>query len=67
MVFHWSLSDSKSPQISRTLRSTLADLNNTVVYMALILFLISLTFNLFSKPLGTIPNAPTTIDITVKF
>ena len=31
MVFHWSLSDSKSPQISRTLLSILADLNNAVV------------------------------------
>ena len=28
MVFHWSLSDSKSPQVSRTLLSILAVLNN---------------------------------------
>ena len=28
MVFHWSLSDSKSPQVSRTLLSFLAVLNN---------------------------------------
>ena len=33
IVFHWSLSDSKSPQISRTLLSILADLNNVVVLM----------------------------------
>ena len=33
MVFHWSLSDSKSPQVSRTLLSILADLNNAVVWM----------------------------------
>ena len=33
MVFHWSLSDSKSPQFSRTLLSILADLNNAVVWM----------------------------------
>ena len=33
MVFHWSLSDSKSPQVSRTLLSILAVLNNVVVWM----------------------------------
>ena len=33
MVFHWSLSDSKSPQVSRTLLSILAVLNNAVVWM----------------------------------
>ena len=32
MVFNWNLSDSKSPQVSRTLLSILADLNNTVVW-----------------------------------
>ena len=32
MVFHWSLSDSKSPQVSRTLLSILAYLNNVVVW-----------------------------------
>ena len=31
MIFHWSLSDSKSPQVSRTLLSILAVLNNAVV------------------------------------
>ena len=33
MVFHWSLSDSKSPKVSRTLLSFLADLNYSVVCM----------------------------------
>ena len=33
MVFHWSLIDSKSPQISRTLLSILAVLNNVVPWM----------------------------------
>ena len=33
MVFHWSLSDSKSPHVSRTLLSILAILNNVVVWM----------------------------------
>ena len=31
MIFHWSLSDSKSPQVSRTFLGILADLNNAVV------------------------------------
>ena len=33
MVFHWSLSDSKSPNISRNFPSILADLNNALVWM----------------------------------
>ena len=33
MVFHWSLSDRKSPQLSRTLLSILAVLNTAVVWM----------------------------------
>ena len=33
MSFHWSLRESKSPQVSRTLLSILADINNAVVWM----------------------------------
>ena len=33
MVSYWSLSDSKSPQVSRTLLNILADINNAVVWM----------------------------------
>ena len=33
VLFHWGLSDSKSPQVSRTLLSILAVLNNVVVWM----------------------------------
>ena len=33
MVIHWSLSDSKSPQVSRTLLSILAVLNNALIWM----------------------------------
>ena len=32
MVFHWSLSDSKSPQVSRTRLSIVAILNNALVH-----------------------------------
>ena len=35
MVFHWSLSDSKSAQVSRTLLSILVDLNNAVAWIVL--------------------------------
>ena len=35
MIFHWSLSNSKSPQVSRTLLSILADLSNAIVWMVL--------------------------------
>ena len=44
MVFHWSLSDSKSPQVSRTLISILADFNNSVVPRAPITIGITITF-----------------------
>ena len=64
-VFHWSLNDCKSPQISRTLLSILVDLNDAVVWVVLILLLISNSSNLFFKPLETVPSAPTTTGITV--
>ena len=53
IVFHWSLSDSKSPQVSRTLLSIRADLNDAVVWMVSILPLISKTFGRLSNPLVT--------------
>ena len=54
MVFHWSLSNSKSPQVSRTLLSILADLSNAVVLMVLCFSPISRSFNFLSKPLGSV-------------
>ena len=33
MVFHWSLSDNKSPQVSRTLLGIPADLSNAIVWI----------------------------------
>ena len=64
MVFHWSLSDSRSPQVSRTLLIILTDLN-AVIGMVLIRPLISNSFSPFTKPLGTVLSAPITIGITV--
>ena len=67
MVFHWSLSDSKSPQVSRTLLSILTDLNNVIVWMVSIRTLISKSFNPFNNPSVTVPRAPITIGIIVTF
>ena len=67
MVFHWSLSDSKSPQVSRTLLSIQTVLNNTVVWMVSTRPPTSKSSNPFNSPLVTVPNAPITIGIIVTF
>ena len=63
MVFQWSLGDSKSPQVSRTVLSILAVLNNAVVWMVSTRPLTSKNSSPFSNPLVTVPNAPITIGI----
>ena len=65
MVFHWSLSDSKSPQVSRTFLSILAVLSNAVVWMVSTRPPTSKSFSHFCNPLFTVPNAPMTIVISV--
>ena len=40
MVIHWSLSDSKSTQVSRTRLSILAVLSNAVVWIVIIIIII---------------------------
>ena len=52
LVFYWSLSNSKSSQVSRTLLSILADHNNALFWMVMILPLISNSSSLFSEVLG---------------
>ena len=66
MVFHWSLSDSKSLQVSRTPLSILADLINAVVWIVSTL-LISKSSSPCTNPLVTVPSAPITIGISVTF
>ena len=66
-VFHWSLSDSKSPQVSRTLLSILADLNNVVIWIFSTCPLISKSSSSFIDPLKIVPSAQITIGITVTF
>ena len=51
MVFHLSLSDSKSPHVSMTLLRILADLDNAVVWMDSARPPISDSFNFITKPL----------------
>ena len=65
MVFHWSLNDSKSPQVYRTLLSILDHLNNAVVWVVCIRPLISKSPRCYTNPLVTVPSAPITFGITV--
>ena len=65
MVFHWSLSDCKSPQVSRILLSILAVLNHAVVWMVSTRLPTSKSSSPFSNPLVTVPNAPITIIIII--
>ena len=67
MIFHWSLTDSKSPQVSRTLLSIQAALSNAEVWMVSTCPLISEASSPITNPFGIIPSAPTTIGITVTF
>ena len=67
MVFHGSLSDNKSPQVSRTLLGILADSNNTVVWVVSTRPLISKSSSHFTNPLVTVPRASITIRITLTF
>ena len=67
MEFHCSLSDSKFPQISRTLLSILTVLNKVVVWIVSTrppTFKCSSPFN---RPLVTVPSAPITIGIFITF
>ena len=67
MVFHCSLSDSKYPQVSKTLLSILAVLNNTVVWLVSTLPPTFKSSSPFSNPLVTVPNAPIGIMVTCMF
>ena len=65
MVFHWSLCDSKSPQLSGTLLSILAVFNNAVVRMVSTRPPTSKSSRPFNNPLVTVPKAPITIGTIV--
>ena len=59
--------DSKSPQVSRTLLSILAELNSTVISMVSARRPISNSSNPLTNSLGIVLSAPITIGITVTF
>ena len=67
MVFHWSLSDSKSPQVSRTRLKILAVLSNAVVWIVSTRPPISKSSRPFNNPLVIVPNALITIGTIVTF
>ena len=66
MVFHWSLSDNKSPLVSCTLLSILVN-TRFVVWIISFLSQIFYSSSLFSRFSESVPSAPTTIGITVTF
>ena len=61
------LSNSKFPQVSRTLLSILGDLNNLVVWMISTCPLISKSSSPFNNPSVTVLITPITISISVTF
>ena len=67
MIFHRSLNDSKSPQVSWTLLSNLADHNEVVVWIVSTCPLISKSSSPFTKPLAIVPSVTITIGITFMF
>ena len=67
MVFHWSLSNSKSPQVSRTLLSILAVLSNAVIWIVSTRPPTSKSSRPFNNPLVIVPKAPITIGTIVTF
>ena len=67
MVSHWSLSDNKSPQVSRTHLRILAVLSNAVVWIVSTRAPNSKSSWPFNNPLVIVPNAPITIGTIVTF
>ena len=67
MVFHWSLSDTKSLQVSRTFLCILAVLNNAVVWMVFTRPPNSKSSMPFNNPLVAVRKALITIGLIVTF
>ena len=67
MVFHWSLSENKSPQVSRTFLSILAYLYSVVVWIVSTRYLIFKSSSLCADVLVTLPSVQITIAMTVTF
>ena len=67
MVFHWSLSDSMSSRVSRTLLTILAVFNNAVVWMVSTRPPTSKSSRPFNNPLVALPKVPITSSMIVTF
>ena len=67
MVYQWSLSDSKSPQVFRTRLRILAILSIAVVWIVSTRPPTSKSSRPFNNPLVIVPNAPITIGTIVTF
>ena len=67
MVFHWSLSDSKSPQVPWTRLRILAVLSNAVVWIVSTRPPTPKSSRPFNNPLVIVPKAPITIGTIVTF
>ena len=65
--FHWSLSDSKSPQVSRTRLRILVVFSNAVIWIVSNRQPYSKSSRLFNNPLVIVPKAPITIGTIVTF
>ena len=65
--FHTSLSDTRCPQISRTLSSILTDLNNAVVWMVSTGPIVSKSFSPCANTMVTVLDLIITNSITVTF
>ena len=66
-VFYWSLSDSKSPLVSRTLLGILASLDNVIVWIVTTRTLISKSFNPIINPLLIVLIASISVAISITF
>ena len=67
MVFHWSLSDSNSSQVSKRLLTIQANLNNAAVSTVCTCPVISKSSSTCSNLLVTVPKTPITIGVIVTF
>ena len=67
IVFHWSLSDRKSPQVFKTLLGILAGLNNTVVWMVSTRPPSTKSSSPFNNPLVNVPKTLITIGLIITF
>ena len=67
MVFHWSLSDSKVPQVSSTLLTILADLDNAIVWMVSTRPVIFKFSSPSTNHLVTVPSATITLSFSTGF